>query len=152
MRVELRAAQPGTVAGVRTFDPADVPALGALMYRAYLGTVDYEGETPEQAAAEVRKTVEGAYGEFIPSCSKVIERAGSILSATLLTRFEARPLVAFTFTDPGHAGQGLARACMQAAMDELFAQGERELRLVVTLANAPAIKLYSGLGFRTERE
>jgi ribosomal protein S18 acetylase RimI-like enzyme len=37
-------------------------------------------------------------------------------------------------------------------MNELFAQGERELRLVVTLANTPAVKLYTRLGFEFERE
>jgi ribosomal protein S18 acetylase RimI-like enzyme len=41
---------------------------------------------------------------------------------------------------------------MQAAMYELFNQGERELRLVVTLANTPAVRLYTRLGFRVERE
>ena len=50
------------------------------------------------------------------------------------------------------SGQGFARECMQAAMSELLIQGERELRLVVTLANMPAVKLYTGLGFEVERE
>jgi GNAT superfamily N-acetyltransferase len=122
------------------------------MYRAYLDTVDYEGETPEEADAEIVKTVAGEYGEFWPGCSMVIERAGSLMSATLITRFQNRPFVAFTFTDPAFSGQGLARDCMQAAMSELFAQGESELRLVVTLANTPAVRLYTRLGFQVERE
>ena len=152
MRVEL--APPVSVAGpdVRTFESGDVLALGGLMYRAYLDTVDYEGETPEQATAEIHETIQGAYGAFIPTCSKVVARAGSVLSATLITRFQNRPFVAFTFTDPGFSRQGLARACMQAAMSELFGQGERELRLVVTLANTPAVRLYTRLGFRVESE
>jgi ribosomal protein S18 acetylase RimI-like enzyme len=150
MRAELVDRGPSGGPEVRTFKPEDAPALGALMYRAYLDTVDYDGETPEQAAAEVTKTIEGEYGLFIPDCSKVFGRAGSLLSATLVTRFQDRPFVAFTLTDPAFTGQGLARACMQAAMFELFAQGERELRLVVTLANEPAVRLYTGLGFHME--
>jgi ribosomal protein S18 acetylase RimI-like enzyme len=152
MRVELGAPVPNDSPDVRTFEPDDVHALGGLMYRAYLDTVDYEGETLEQAAAEVRNTIQGEYGGFVPTCSKVVVRAGSLLSATLITRFQDKPFVAFTFTDPGFSGQGLARECMQAAMSELFKQGERELRLVVTLANAPAVKLYTRLGFQVERE
>ena len=111
MRAELVDRGPSGGPEVRTFKPEDAPALGALMYRAYLDTVDYDGETPEQAAAEVTKTIEGEYGLFIPDCSKVFGRAGSLLSATLVTRFQDRPFVAFTFTDPAFTGQGLARAC-----------------------------------------
>jgi RimJ/RimL family protein N-acetyltransferase len=122
------------------------------MYRAYLNTIDYDGETLEQSAAEIVKTVEGEYGEFVASCSKVFVQGGALVSATMITRFQNRPFVAFTFTDPALSGQGLARLCMQAAMAALFAQGERELRLVVTLANAPAVRLYEKLGFRVERE
>lgn len=151
MRVELDAAIPRGGPEVRTFEPADVPALGGLMYRAYLDTVDYEGETPEEAAAEIRRTIQGEYGEFVPSCSRVVTRAGAVVAATLITRFEQRPFVSFTFTDPTYSGQGLARASMQAAMSELFAQGERELRLMVTLANAPAVRLYTKLGFQAEQ-
>jgi len=136
---------------VRTFKPSDEPALGCLMYLAYLDTVDFEGETADQAAEEVCKTIRGSYGSFMPDCSKVLERAGALLSATLITRFEERAFVAFTFTDPAFAGQGLARACMLAAMSELSTKGERELRLVVTLANAPAVKLYANLGFQFEQ-
>lgn len=136
---------------MRTFVSEDENALGELMYRAYLGTVDYEGETPEQAAIEVHKTIQGEYGVFLPDCSKVVERGGRLLGAALITRFQERPFVAFTFTDPEFTGQGLARACMEAAMSVLFAQGERELRLVVTLANAPAVKLYANLGFQREQ-
>ena len=47
MRVEL--VPPVSVAwpDVRTFESGDVLVLGGLMYRAYQGTVDDEGETPE---------------------------------------------------------------------------------------------------------
>ncbi|MBL8360409.1 MAG: GNAT family N-acetyltransferase [Rubrivivax sp.] len=149
MRADL-AAIGARAAGIRAFEPDDVPALGALMHRAYLDTIDHDGETPEQAAAEIVKTVEGAYGAFLPSCSMLAVRDGAIVSATLVTRCQDRPFVAFTFTDPAHAGRGLARACLQASMGELHAQGERELRLVVTLANAPAVALYTRLGFEIE--
>ena len=151
MRVQLVDSTPGCRHGIRTFVAADEPGLGALMHRAYVDTVDYEGETLEQAAAEVRKTIHGEYGEFVPTCSKVGVRAGALVSVTLVTRFQDRPLVAFTFADPAVTGQGLARECMEAVMAELFAQGERELRLAVTLANTPAIKLYTRLGFQLEQ-
>ena len=147
MHAALGPPSPGGGAGARPFDSADLDALAPLMLRAYRGTVDDEGETVEQAADELRKTTQGAYGEFLPACSMVVERGGALRAAALLTRQQGRPLVAFTFTDPDFGRQGLARACMDAAMAALYAQGERELRLVVTLANLPALRLYERLGF-----
>ena len=147
MHAALGPPPPGGGAGARPFDSADLDALAPLMLRAYRGTVDDEGETVEQAADELRKTTQGAYGEFLPACSMVVERGGALRAAALLTRQQGRPLVAFTFTDPDFGRQGLARACMDAAMAALYAQGERELRLVVTLANLPALRLYERLGF-----
>ena len=152
MRAALKAPGAGAQPDVRAFEHADIPALGPLMYRAYLDTIDYDGESLEQSAAEIVKTVEGAYGPFVPSCSSVALRGGHLASATLITRFEGRPFVAFTFTDPAFSGLGLARSCMREAMAELYRQSERELRLVVTLANAPAVALYKRLGFEIERE
>lgn len=151
MRAVLRPAPAVTgVPGVRPFRPADEPALGPLMLRAYRGTVDDDGETVEDAAAEVRKTLAGEYGEFLPACSMVAERDSHVVSATLVTRLIGQPFVAFTFTEPGCQGQGLAGACIRAAMARLLQQGERELGLMVTLANTPAVSLYTRLGFVAE--
>lgn len=151
MRALLRPAPPAVgVPGVRPFRPRDEPELGPLMLRAYRGTVDDEGETKEDAAAEVRKTLAGEYGEFMPACSMVAERGSRIVSATLVTRLVGQPFVAFTFTDPASRGQGLASACIRAAMAQLRLLGERELGLMVTLANAPAVSLYTRLGFVAE--
>ena len=41
MRVQLVDSTPGCRPGIRTFVAADEPGLGALMYRAYVDTVDY---------------------------------------------------------------------------------------------------------------
>jgi hypothetical protein len=68
------------------------------------------------------------------------------------TRFRERPFVAFAFTDPTACSQGLARACMQAVMSELAARGESELGLVVTLANLPAVHLYTRSASSAKRE
>lgn len=150
MRVLLSAGGAGPAAGIRPFTPTDVVPLGALMLRAYRGGVDDEGETEDDAIEEVRRTVAGAYGRFVPECSMVREHDGQPIAAVLVTRHEGRPFVAFTFTDPRFVNRGHAAACFQAAMRELFARGERELRLDVTAANEPAMHLYRKLGFEVE--
>lgn len=148
LRASLRIRPTGRVEGVRPFQATDEAKLGELMYRGYRGTVDYDGETPDDAAAEIRKTVQGAYGEFLADCSFVAEQAGTLASAVLVTRWRESPLLAYSFTDPGAVRRGLATACIEAAMGRLLERGERELRLVVTRANVPAARLYQKLGFR----
>jgi ribosomal protein S18 acetylase RimI-like enzyme len=152
MRASLQGAQDLHMPGVRPFSADDRERLGALLFDAYLGTIDQEEETIEQAHAEIDKTIAGEYGAFLPSSSMVMERLGILYSAALLTRFRSRPFLAFSFTSPRSKNQGLARACISAAMAHLRAEGEHELHLVVTLANAPAVRLYKALGFEVERD
>ena len=136
--------------GLRLPSYADVQQLASLMYSAYRGTIDDEGESEADALLEVQKTYAGAYGSFVPSCSAVVERGNRLLSATLVTRWQDQPFVAFSMTEPNSKRTGLARACMMAAMSRLHAAGEHELHLVVTLANLPAFNLYTSLGFVVE--
>jgi ribosomal protein S18 acetylase RimI-like enzyme len=122
------------------------------MFHAYIGTADYEGESEEQAAAEIGRTFAGGYGLLNAAGSQVFEQEGRILSATLVTTWQGRPFVAFSMTHPEAKNRGLAGTCMRAAMSVLVSQGHRELRLVVTRANAPALALYTRLGFEVERD
>lgn len=151
MRAVLQERPDVDVHGLRSPARADIEALGQLMYRAYLGTIDYEGETPEQSVEEIHGTHRGDYGPFDPVHSSVAERAGRLVSATLITRWQGRPFVAFTMTDPGSARQGLARATLERSMRLLHQDGERELRLAVTLENEPARTLYETMSFGLER-
>ena len=152
MRTVLKREPNAQASGVRPFSTGDRERLGALLFDAYLGTIDQEEDTIEQAQAEVEKTINGEYGDFLPGSSMVVERSRSLLSATLLTRFHNRPFIAFSFTSPDSKNQGLARACIRASMLNLIAEGEIELHLVVTLENAPAVHLYKSLGFEVERD
>jgi ribosomal protein S18 acetylase RimI-like enzyme len=150
MRIALSGATIAPSAGVRAVHASDEQALGPLMYCAYLGTVDYEGETEDQAEAEIRKTFAGGYGPFDANSSRLYEKDARILSATLITRWQDRPFVTYSITHPDAKNQGLARACMRSAMEALYEAGERALWLAVTLANEPAVALYTSLGFQFE--
>jgi GNAT superfamily N-acetyltransferase len=128
----------------------DIPGLGRLMYQAYLGTVDYEGETEEEAVAELNKTWEGGYGEFNQGASWVYERNGQLLSATLVNIWRGKPFIVYCFTHPSNRNQGLATVCMQSAIAALATRGESEVQLIVTLTNWPAVRLYRRLGFEAQ--
>lgn len=147
MRAPLIERATPVVDGLRATTAHDVPALATLLLAGYRGTVDYEGEDAAAALVEIQRTFAGEYGEFVPTCSRVVERDGALRSATLVTRWEARPFITFTVTDPSYQRTGLARACLVSAMQGLRAAGESEVRLAVTLANEPALRLYESLGF-----
>ena len=132
---------------IRPMVRADTQRLGALFYSAYVGTVDYEGETPTEAVGAVEATFSGEFGEFIDGASMVLEREGQHLSASFMTLWQDRPLLAFAVTDPAHKGRGLSRRCTSAAMNALARLGYPELDLFVTETNEPAIALYRSLGF-----
>lgn len=150
LRASLQDFPAPPAEGLRCPAAHDIDALGELMYRAYVGTIDHHGESRDDAVAEVRRTFAGAYGSFDPEHSSVAERAGRLVSATLVTRWQSRPFVAFTMTDPAFGRQGLARATLERTMHLLHQDGETELRLVVTLGNEPALRLYESLSFTVE--
>jgi RimJ/RimL family protein N-acetyltransferase len=132
--------------------PADADALAALMVDAYRGTIDDDGETPDDAREAVQDLFDGDFGALQWAVSEVVERDGRVVAATLITRWEERPFVAFTMTAPGHQRQGLARAGLVRAINRLAAAGETVLRLMVTQGNTRAEALYESLGFRPEAQ
>ena len=151
MQAALSDAPPVDVGGMRCPLNSDIPRLATLMVAAYHCTMDDEGETEHDALVEIEKTFAGEYGTFLHECSRLIERDNELLSATLVTQWQGRPFVAFSFTAPSSKRKGLAKACMSSVMQQLFARGEHEIRLVVTVANVPARTLYENLGFTVQR-
>jgi RimJ/RimL family protein N-acetyltransferase len=132
--------------------PDDAEALAVLMHDAYRDTVDDEGESLEETRAIVQQLIDGEFGPLMWAASEVIERAGRVVAATLITVWQERPFVAFTLTAPNHQGRGLARAGLLRTINRLAAGDETVLRLVVTQGNAPAERLYERLGFRPEAQ
>ena len=132
---------------VRETDEHD---LAILLYAAFRGTIDDEGETFAGAVREIEKTFAGDYGRLLPDCSFAIQDGEFIASACLISWFEPHnaPLVAFTMTRPEHKRQGMARFLLKASMNALIDRGYRQLTLIVTDGNEPAQKLYASLGFQ----
>jgi len=144
-----QALEAGTP--IRSVKTEDRDELAILLYAAYRGTIDDEGGTYADASQEIDRLFAGAYGEFLPTCSFVIEEGESIASASLLTWWEVHqaPLIAFTMTRPEYRRRGYARLLIQTSMNALLDHGYDRLTLVVTVGNAPAQRLYQTLGFRT---
>ncbi len=133
----------------RTISIQDIPALGELMLAAYKGTIDYEGETLEDAISEIQDTLQGKYGLFLAECSFIIED-DTILSACLVVLSEQMkaPLLVYSMTRPTAQNQGMATSLIQQCCNALLAKGYHELYLVVTSVNTAAQHLYQKMGFQ----
>jgi GNAT superfamily N-acetyltransferase len=126
----------------------DIDALAKLMDESYRGTIDHEGETLEQCAEEMCGTLSGKYGPYISEASFLAEINGVPASACLITRWQERPLIAFTMTSPNFQRKGLNRALIEKSVDALAKMGETVLYLVVTDGNTAAKNLYRKMGFK----
>lgn len=144
----LIAAEPP--AAIRPLIEADRAELGGLMHRAYAGTVDDEGEGLGGAEEEIRRTCSGEYGPFDADASCVWAEGGALRCASLVTGFQGGPFLAYLFTDAAHKGRGLGGHCLRWSIARLHARGATSLRLAVTRANAPALRLYRSMGFEYE--
>lgn len=140
--------------GVRNLVPADDDALAALMYIAYLGTVDDLGTTPDEAARETQSTFQGVYGTVLWGCSFVVEDQEQLTAACVVTRYAngRDPLIAFTMTHPEHQRRGLASHLLRRSIGTLYHNGCTRVFLHVTAANRGALTLYEKLGFQRHRE
>lgn len=132
----------------RVVTRVDAEALAVLMDDAYRGTIDAEpGQDLDDARREIAATFAGDYGTPMLEASVVAVEHDDLVSASVVTRFEGSPFVAFTMTRASHKGRGLSRAVMTRTVRILADAGASHLDLVVTAGNEPAQRLSSSLGF-----
>jgi len=134
----------------RVVRETDTQDLAILMYAAFRGTVDDEGELFADAVREIEKTFAGDYGQLLLDCSFAIQQGEFIASSCLITWFDGHdaPLVVFTMTRPEHKGQGMARFLLRQSINALLDLGHSQLTLIVTDGNRAAQNLYVSLGFQ----
>lgn len=114
------------------------------MLDAYFGTIDYDGETLDEALEEVRA--------FLDSQSSLLDRSfvvvdhGRIVSGVLVSRVEGKPFIGYVMTVPSHKNQGLARMVTSVAMDCLAEDGYTEADLYITEGNIASEALFRSVG------
>lgn len=151
MTVALSSQLRTLVPGARRPRPDDLPALAILMWAAYQGTVDYTGESVDDATQEIAKTFAGGFGMYLAQYSYAAEGESTLASAVLVTRRNDQPLLAFVMTAPRWKRKCLAKATIVNVMQDLFEVGETELQLALYTKNQPALDLYRCLGFKELR-
>jgi ribosomal protein S18 acetylase RimI-like enzyme len=134
----------------RAIVQGDGPPLGALMLAAYQGSIDYAGETLEEAIAAAQVMLDGRFGPLLARSSFVIEQAGQAIGACIITLWKGTPLVCDIRVHPAHKNQGMGTFLLKQSANALFEQGYRDLLLYVTVGNDNAQHVYEKLGFQVE--
>jgi ribosomal protein S18 acetylase RimI-like enzyme len=126
-----------------------VPALGELFLDAYRDTVDYEGESLEDAIGEVQNVIGGGYGQLAQRYSLTLGQGGEVHSALFVTETpEGDLFIPYVVTAKSHGRQGLAKALLERCLQQAKDHGVSSVDLYVTEANRGAVELYQSLGFR----
>lgn len=121
--------------------------LAELMLDAYRNTIDYEGETSDDALAEVERYFAGRSGEALLDCSWVYESSGALLSACLVSMHEGAPLVAYILTMSPWKGRGLGSFLLRQSLLSLQDAHYSEVRAFITNGNTPSEGLFTRFGF-----
>ena len=128
----------------RQVTPGDLHGLARLMLDAYIGTIDYEDETLDDAIDEVRGFLENEAAML--DNSFVVEDRGSIVSGILVSMVDDAPFIGYVMTDPAHKRQGLGRAVTSTALRRLAEDGHQKVVFYITEGNIASETLFRSLG------
>ncbi len=139
-------------AGLRLRQPSedDVGAISELMLDAYQGTIDYHGETLEDAVEEVQAYFEGrSGGAALTELSRLAFQDDQLVAACLCNQWSenGQPLVAFVMTRAAAKNQGFASLVLSEALDDLASAGHKHVYAVITNGNVPSERLFYKKGF-----
>lgn len=135
---------------LRAARPDDIAAITAIYRSAVIsGTASFELEPPSED--EMRKRYEAITGGGFPYF--VAERDGAVIGYGYAGAFRPRPAYRFSvensiYIAPGHQGQGVGRALLEALISSCTAQGFRQMVAVIGDSGQRAsIGLHRSLGF-----
>jgi hypothetical protein len=139
---------------LRNVKLADVPALGALFFAAFSGTVDDAGQTETQCASKATAILGGRYGEWIGEASWTIEQIGGLRSACLVSDCKPYgcPVIAVVATSPARKQLGDGGILLNAALASLTALGYRECCAIITEGNLASERLFLSRGFSPDAD
>ena len=139
-------------ANLRNVTREDVPSLGALLFGAFLGTIDDAGQAMTEYESKATAIVAGRYGEWIPAASWAIEETDGLRSACLVCDYKPYgcPVIAVVATAPSQKRTGDGGRLMDAALLSLGALGYLECCAMITVGNDASEQLFESRGFSPE--
>ena len=125
---------------IRPATAADVPAIRALVERAYAPYVPRIGRRPAPMDAD--------YAAHVAEGELAVLEVGGELAGLVVWRAEAdHGFVDNVAVDPGRQGQGIGRALLDFVAREAAARGLPELRLYTNARMTENLALYPRLGW-----
>lgn len=122
--------------------------IAKTMVEAYKDTIDYEGENELDSLNEIKRLMDGFYGNYLPNHSFMLtDENDNIKSVVFLTRFKGEDTITYLFTKPTYQNQGNASALLDTVISSLHDEGIENLFLYVNKKNEHAISLYKSKGF-----
>ncbi len=127
-------------------------ALADLDWRAFRGTIDelLIGRGVQEYRHSLEALLQNQLGRFLDDASTaIVEREPTRLVGALFTaeRNPRRAIFLDLMVDPERRGKGLGGFLLGWGLRALWALGYQSVRLWVTVANAPARRLYEKMGF-----
>jgi hypothetical protein len=122
---------------------SDRDALAGLMLDAYVGTIDYEGETISEALDEVDQWFAGP---SLLEHSYVAVVDDHLVAAILAMSVDATPFIAIVMTEAASKNAGFGRAVTERSLSSMANTDHDHAVLYITAGNAPSERLFASLG------
>jgi GNAT superfamily N-acetyltransferase len=143
------------VAGVRNLRRDDAEGVARILREGYednpgdRALFRFELDALDDSRHAVRQLFEGGVGQFWPEASFAVPDPAApdrLLAVTVVCDLKG-PLLAEVIVAPDGRRRGFARRLVQESLRAVRARTAEPLRLVVTLRNRRAYRLYDSLGF-----
>ena len=136
---------------LRAPQTSDTDAMAELMLEAYRGTIDYEGETLDEAVAEVKAYLAGERGgRPLLEVSRLAFDGERLAGACLAAEWHERQtaLISYVMTHSEWKRRGVGRQALRAVLTALRAQDYRRVHAFITEGNSFSERLFGRMGFQ----
>ena len=136
---------------LRAPQTSDTDAMAELMLEAYRGTIDYEGETLDEAVAEVKAYLAGARGgRPLMEVSRLAFDGERLVGGCLAAEWHERQtaLISYVMTHSEWKRRGVGRQVLRAVLTALCAQDYHRVHAFITEGNLASEHLFGRMGFR----
>ena len=136
---------------VRTAQTEDASLLAQLMVDAYRGTIDYDGETFDDALSEVNSFLAGERGgsPWLDLSFLAFDNS-DLVGACLIGEWRERqsPIIAYLMTNANWKNRGVGRQLLSLGLKALIEKSFKEARAVITDGNKPSESVFLKFGFQ----
>ena len=145
---ELVMAEPPDGFKLRSLRPGEEDLLTRAQNEAFTGSWGFSPNTTEEVTYRVAMSGTGHDGVLLLQRGDAV--AGYCWTRILGPSGRSVGFISMIGVVPAYRGKGLSKPLLLRGMEQMKAKGARSIKLEVDRENAPAIGLYTSVGFREE--